>query len=270
MSKSYTELERSFSRKAEGRMPEKPSNVHPALQQVARDSLGQPADHADSSQDSAESPQTSQARQPLDPNSAEFRAVYESAAKDYQANGGKLSDTSYKALEDAGYPRQVVDAWVAGQVAQQDAAAIQHRIASEVYTRQVHDHVGGFEQYDNMQAWAKANMSHEDLAAIDQALQSGNLAIARQAMDAVSARYVRANGTSGTLLVPINVGMGDVDGSMITTAAEVVSAMRDPKYATSESYRAEVQRRIQMGVRVKGSIAGLGLIVNGNRVHPQS
>lgn len=146
------------------------------------------------------------------------------------AETGALTEASYKALEAAGFGKDVVDTYIAGQVAlaaQRDAEGFAL--------------AGGKDQYTAMTAWAQTNMSPADVAAFDAAV-TGSPAQMKQAITALKAQYVAANGN-----VP-NLNTGIPAASSGETAfqsrAEVTAAMRDSRYRADPAYRALVERRI--------------------------
>jgi hypothetical protein len=142
---------------------------------------------------------------------------------------GSLSDKSYKELTELGYPKSVVDQFIAGQKAV---------LAAE--ESQVFASVGGKESYDSLIQWAGANLSKEEVDAYNQSVESGNMSQVMFAVKGLQARYANANKTEPKLLG----GSGRTAPAAFTSVAQVVAAMSDPKYKTDPAYRAEVERKI--------------------------
>ncbi|QSI31472.1 hypothetical protein GNX71_18565 [Variovorax sp. RKNM96] len=146
------------------------------------------------------------------------------------AASGALSEASYSALEAGGYPKALVDQFIAGQ----QATITAHRAA-------VFASAGGEAEYTAMAAWAGANLTPAEIAAFDSSVSSPNAALAAQAVTALKARFVEANGVDPKL---IEGGGPDVGGGAFASRAEVVAAMSDPRYKKDPAYRAMVSRRI--------------------------
>lgn len=142
---------------------------------------------------------------------------------------GNLSETSYKELSALGYPKTVVDQFIAGQ------RAVLAAEEAQVFTT-----VGGKESYDTMIAWARDNMSKEEIETYNQSVESGNMSQVMFAVKGLQARYANANKGEPKLVG----GSGRTTPTAFSSVAQVVAAMSDPKYKTDPAYRAEVERKI--------------------------
>ena len=142
---------------------------------------------------------------------------------------GGLSEESYSRLEAAGIPKDVVDAYIAGQEAL--ASQIRYEVLSEV---------GGADTYAEMVDWASQNLSPAEIAAYDNAVESGDLNIVKLAVEGLKARYERAFGSEPRLL------NGTVSNSSegFRSVEEMKAAMRDPRYRVDPAYRKDVERRV--------------------------
>lgn len=142
---------------------------------------------------------------------------------------GALTEKSYKELTALGYPKSVVDQFIAGQKAV---------LAAE--EAQVFSTVGGKESYDSLIKWAGANLSTEEIDAYNQSVESGNMNQVMFAVKGLQARYSSANKGEPKLAG----GLGRTSPTGFNSVAQVVAAMSDPKYKTDPAYRAEVERKI--------------------------
>jgi hypothetical protein len=144
-------------------------------------------------------------------------------------SSGKLSDDSYKQLETMGYPKAIVDQFIAGQ---------QAVIARE--EQAVFDSVGGRNGYEQMVQWAGNNLSQDEIEAYNKAVGSGDQAQMMFAVKGLQARYTaqtrEPNFISGAKSAP----------STYRSVAEVVAAMSDPRYKSDAAYRSDVERKIAM------------------------
>lgn len=149
---------------------------------------------------------------------------------------GKLSDASYQKLAKRGIPKEAADVYVAGLKAQ--AEQRQNTLAQRV---------GGKDALSTIFQWASQNLSKDEITTINTALKSGNNSQAELALDGLSARYTKANG-SDPKLTNGEGARGTSGVQPFESNDELVAAMRDPRYRTSEGYRATVEKRILAGL----------------------
>lgn len=150
--------------------------------------------------------------------------------QDYSTNQG-LSDESYKSLEDAGIPKEIVDAYIEGQ------KALGAAIETSAYTA-----VGGKEEYQKMTEWAATNMGESEVAAFNKAT-NGTQDELLLAVSGLRDRYRSANGNSPSLL---SGGAGSGQSSPgFSSAAEMTAAMKDPRYQKDPAYRKSVEAKLQ-------------------------
>lgn len=146
------------------------------------------------------------------------------------AEGGKLTDESYAKLEAAGIPKGIVDQYIAGQ---QAAVAVAQAEAFAV--------TGGAEGYKAMVSWAQANMSPEEIAGYNQAVNSPNKGVRDMAVRGLHARYNAESGNEGELL---HGGRKNSGGERFESNAQMMAAMADPKYKADPAYRKQVEQKI--------------------------
>ncbi len=177
-----------------------------------------------------------QQTQELPTNAAEAEAKatelgidFNAYATEYAANG-ELSAASYEAIAKAGVPKEMVDAYIAGQEAQAQ------QLANSVYAE-----VGGAEAYGEMVQWAATNMSKAEVTAFNRVMDTGDLDSIKLAITGLQSRYKSAVGEEPKLL---NGGNGNSGGDAFRSTAEITAAMSDPRYAKDPAYRADVQEKI--------------------------
>lgn len=142
-----------------------------------------------------------------------------------------LSDEHYQQLEQAGYDRQLVDDYMAGQFARADAAEAQ-----------LVDVGGGAQQVETMFNWATENMSEDQIAGYNEMFDRGG-AEAVMAMENLRAKYENSGAALGYRGVQ-GANAATYDVQTFQSSAEVVEAMNDPRYQRDPAFRAEVQRRL--------------------------
>lgn len=151
---------------------------------------------------------------------------------------GELSEDSYTQLEEMGYPKDLVDAFIAGQKA---------ILSTE--QNQLFSVVGGEEAYREMQAWASENMSDSAKNAYNAAVESGDMEQATLAIRGLRDSFMRANGKTPSQIQGRSSGVPTITGFRSTR--ELTQAMRDPRYATDPAYRQDVEDRLRMSDMLK-------------------
>lgn len=146
---------------------------------------------------------------------------------------GELSEDSYEQLESMGYPKDLVDAFIAGQKA-----------ILNTEQNQLFQEVGGEKAYREMQAWASENMSDSAKQAYNSAVESGDMEQATLAIRGLRDSYLRANGKQPNQLMGRSSGQPTITGFRSTR--ELTQAMRDPRYASDPAYRQDVEDRLRV------------------------
>ena len=148
--------------------------------------------------------------------------------QEYDENG-ELSDDAYAALEEAGFPRSVVDTWIQGQ----DALASQ-------MTGEMYNIVGGQEDYNNMVSWAADTLPESEIDAFNATMTSQDPNMIRLAIQGLNARY-RSEAEPSLL----QGGTGAVSsGGRFESNAELTAAMSDPRYSKDPAYRQQVADKL--------------------------
>lgn len=143
---------------------------------------------------------------------------------------GELSPEAYEALEEAGFPEELVETWIAGQ------EAVNRGIEASVY-----DLVGGQESYSDIVNWAADNLSDAQVEAYDRAVGSGDIELVNLAVQGLQSQYQASEGVTPQLLGGDNsTSVGGRFGSW----NEVTTAMRDPRYDTDMAYRQQVANKL--------------------------
>jgi len=159
----------------------------------------------------------------------EINSVIDSASKQFNESG-ELTEENFKALADAGIPREYVEAYMAG---------IQNQIQTQ--SSEIKSIIGGDESYSAMTEWAMDNLSQDEIDAFNSIVESGTVSQAKVAVRGLYARFSSESGDSPKLLQGSTKGSGT---SPFTSAAQVMQAMRDPRYSSDPAYRKEVERRM--------------------------
>lgn len=155
---------------------------------------------------------------------------WDNLASEYDTKG-ELSKESLDALEKAGYPKSVVDAYLAGLQA-----------TTERFVSQVKSFAGGEEGFKQLQTF----MQSQPKAVIDafnSLIQGGNLGQIQLAVEGIKAQMVAKYGTAN----PTVMGQGSAQNTPqgYTTPAQMTKDMRDPRYQVDPVFTREVMRKVQ-------------------------
>jgi len=159
-------------------------------------------------------------------------------SKEYLDNGG-LTPESLAKLETAGFPKSVVDNYVAG------AQASAQAVLTDIY-----NHSGGEEAFKSVLEWGGANMTEAEISAFNAALDSPDINATKMAIDGVRARMAAA-GTEPTLISPTNTNGAPTPSAGFKSQTEMSAAInaRDErgrqKYGNDPVYTAEVEAKMK-------------------------
>ena len=157
-------------------------------------------------------------------------------------NNGTLSDEMYTELNNAGFNKSMVDAYLSGvrnEVGIESTQVEEAPMLSDAEVAEVHSIAGGKQGYEQLMAWASDNISDADAKNFDEVVETGNKAAVTFAVKALFGQYEDAVGRDSNLVTG-KAAPADVYKSM----AQVVSDMNDPRYDRDEAYRDDVQAKL--------------------------
>lgn len=143
---------------------------------------------------------------------------------------GQLSEDSYEKLSKAGISREYVDGYIRGQ----EALALQYQ--SEIFNL-----AGGQQGYSEMVQWAAKNLTPDEIRAFNTSVNGGNMEQAKLSVQGLLARFTASEGNEPRLVK--GVASGDAT-SVFRSTAELVAAMKDPKYKNDPAYRQDVIEKL--------------------------
>ena len=143
---------------------------------------------------------------------------------------GVLSEASYAELQAKGLSKATVDKYIAGET------ALNERARTEVLSV-----VGGADAFASMQTWAATNLTADETTRFN-AQVDANKDSALMAVSWLAEKYRAANGNAPKNLI---MGSGVAPASTgFASQAEVMEAMRDPRYYKDPAYAASVAKRL--------------------------
>ena len=150
---------------------------------------------------------------------------------------GTLEAGDYEQLAEAGFNRDMVDAYLSGlQYKQtQDTALSVKEVAS------IKESFGGEGEYSKMIEWAAANLSADEVEGFNQIINTQPMAAVKMAITGLHARYSAVEGREPKLIGG-RAPKGSTD--KFESTAQLVAAMSDPKYSTDPAYQRKVQEKL--------------------------
>lgn len=149
---------------------------------------------------------------------------------------GQLSEESYAKLQSAGFPKALVEEFIAGKQAMAERAL-----------KSVYDSAGGETQLKQMLTWAATGLSESEIDAFNSVMKSGNMAQVGLAVAGLKAKFESVVGkrvsTTPDLVTGVPSGGSQVAG--YSSTAEMVSDMKDPRYKKDPAFRAMVEQKIR-------------------------
>ena len=153
---------------------------------------------------------------------------YSRFTAEYNSEGG-LSEESFKQLEKAGIPRNIVESYITGL-----------ELQAENTTKAAYSIVGGEESYREMIEWAGDNLSASEIAEFNNAVASTN-GLAKMAIRGLYAQYINEAGSEPNLVS----GKSTSNKSDVFRSVEELSrAMSDSRYGTDPAYTKDIEAKL--------------------------
>lgn len=155
------------------------------------------------------------------------------AVREYSAYGA-LSRQTMADLAQAGYPKEVVEGFLATQ-----------QVLENNFTQEVFKAAGGEKEYSTLVQWAAANMPKSTVDAFNRAIDSNNLETIKLMMDGMKARRASAMGTRNPSVLRGAASTGRATTNKgFANQQEMIAAMSDPRYTTDKLYNQEVVKKL--------------------------
>ena len=152
---------------------------------------------------------------------------YNVLTQEYEEKGA-LSEDTYKKLADAGYPKAVVDTYIRGVEA-----------VNEAFTNSVYAAAGGKEEYGKLSKYIESK-GQEAVDGFNDAVMNGSLSTVKMLIAGFKAEMTLRNGTQKASVLGGNSGVT----SGFANEAAMEKAMDDPRYGVDEEYTKTVTKRL--------------------------
>ena len=159
---------------------------------------------------------------------AEKGIDYSALTQEYESNG-ELSEDTYKKLADAGYPKAVVDTYIRGVAA-----------ANEAFTNAVYNAAGGKAEYSKLSKYIESK-GQDAVDGFNDALLNGSLSTVKMLINGFKAEMTLRNGTQKASVLG---GGSPASTSGFANEAAMEKAMDDPRYGVDEEYTKNVTKRL--------------------------
>ena len=157
----------------------------------------------------------------------------------FHENKGELPTEMRQKLIDSGLSEQLVDTFTDGIAAKSGYNNVPEDI-TDAQQRDIMGIVGGEKGYENLVNLATSNLEESQVEAFDSIVTTGNPAAIQLAVEGMKAKYEEANGYEGRMLT----GKAAKSTDAFRSQAEVVQAMKDPRYEADPAYRQDVYDKL--------------------------
>lgn len=147
-----------------------------------------------------------------------------------EALAGELSEETQKLIDENGLGKHI-DMLVAGN------QALQEKNNQEVFSV-----VGGEDSYAELQEWGKNNLDENQQAAVNAALFSGDLNLAKLAVQGLQAQYVAANGQAPNRVIE-GGSTANADNRPFTDVNQYLAETRTTEYKRNPEHRASIEAK---------------------------
>lgn len=171
------------------------------------------------------SSQTNKQEEPQQEQSNSLESFYSEYAET-----GSLTDKSYADLAKMGLDKNLVDGYIAGQKAIADA-----EVAN------IHNSVGGQENYSKIVDWAKSNLNEAEVEAFNATLDNGSVEQVKFAVQAIASRAGITAEPKQEMLKGDTISVGS---DVFQSVAQVTEAISNPKYDKDPAYRKQVEEKL--------------------------
>lgn len=147
-----------------------------------------------------------------------------------EALSGEITEETQKLIDQNGLGKHI-DMLVEG-----------HRVIQEKNNQEVFSVVGGQEAYGELQEWGKNNMNAEQQEAFNQALFSGNMNLAKLAVQGLKAQYEAQNGKAPARVLE-GGGSANESNRPFSSPMDYIKATQTQEYKHNPEHRKAVEQK---------------------------
>ena len=163
------------------------------------------------------------------------------ASTEYFANEGQLSPETMNKFSEMS-TTDLVNAYVELQKANPDiASAAPSRDLTDSEVNSVYNSAGGEAEYKRLVSWASTNIDDTKLGAFNSIVNNGDATAIQIAVAGLRSEYESQEGYEGRMLT----GKAARAQDGFRSQAELVAAMRDPRYENDPAYQQDVYEKLE-------------------------
>ena len=162
------------------------------------------------------------------------------ASEEYYANEGKLSQETMERFGEMS-SQDLVNAYMEIQ-ANNPNPQQEYGDLTDAEMNSVYNSAGGEKAYDTMVNWAADNLAEKKLDAFNSIINQGDATAIQIAVAGLKSEYDNAEGYEGRMLTG-KAAASSID--VFRSQAEVVQAMKDPRYARDEAYQQDIFDKLE-------------------------
>ena len=163
------------------------------------------------------------------------------ASTEYFANEGKLSQETMDKFSEMS-TTDLVNAYVELQKANPEmASAAPSRDLTDSEVNSVYNSAGGEAEYKRLVSWAGSNIDDTKLSAFNSIVNNGDATAIQIAVAGLRSEYESQEGYEGRMLT----GKAARAQDGFRSQAELVAAMRDPRYENDPAYQQDVYEKLE-------------------------
>ena len=177
----------------------------------------------------------------LDPATSAGVSLITDASTEYFANDGKLSPETMNKFSEMS-TTDLVNAYVEMTKANPDIAQAQSsRDLTDAEVNSVYNSAGGEAEYNRLTSWASSNLDDKKLGAFNSIIKNGDATAIQIAVTGLRSEYENQEGYEGRMLT----GKAARARDGFRSQAELVAAMRDPRYESDPAYQQDVYEKLE-------------------------
>jgi len=163
------------------------------------------------------------------------------ASTEYFANDGKLSQETMNKFSEMS-TTDLVNAYVELQKANPDmGSSAPSRDLTDSEVNSVYNSAGGEAEYKRLVSWAGSNLDDTKLGAFNSIVNNGDATAIQIAVAGLRSEYESQEGYEGRMLT----GKAARAQDGFRSQAELVAAMRDPRYENDPAYQQDVYEKLE-------------------------
>ena len=176
----------------------------------------------------------------LDPGTQAGVSLITDASNEYYANDGSLSQETMSKFSEMS-TTDLVNAYVEMQKANPTQGSAPSKDLTDADINTVFNSAGGEAEYKKLTSWASDNLDNKKLGAFNSIVNNGDATAIQIAVAGLRSEYESQEGYEGRMLS--GKAARTLDG--FRSQAELVEAMKDPRYANDEAYQQDVYNKLE-------------------------